>query len=320
MLLLVVGGGTCTTQLIYSDSNTHHDNEAPKLPLELTDSTSIIMASTTKGIAPGHAGNLSTDQELKLQELWALVLKVFGLDLGEELQNFRRPSSSGSDASAKKKSSSSSMLGSFMGGKSAPADTSSGSGESLSSALASLSVADGADDKHGQAKEFQKAIADMKPDEIRSAYWSMVKMNNPDGLLLRFLRARKWDVKKALVMFISTIHWRAAEAHIDDDIMANGEGHAKKQSESTDIQEKKSGSEFLFQIREGKNFFHGVDKEGRPICIINVRKHRASDQSAAVMERYTAYTIETARLMLVDPVETAVSNNIYTWQWQVQAF
>ena len=255
---------------------------------------------------PGHVGNLSPEQELKLQEMWALVLKVFGLDLGD-LEKVRRPSASSEtpSGSLSKKSSRGSMIGSFLGGgKPAETQSSASEGDSLSTTLAALTVSD-VDDKHGQAKEFQKAVSDVKPDQIRSAFWSMVKMNDPDGLLLRFLRARKWDVKKALVMFISTIHWRAAEAHIDDDIVVNGELHAKRLTGSTDQLERKYGSEFMLQLREGKNFFRGVDKGGRPICIIRVRKHKASDQSALVMERYTAFTIEMARMMLTDGVETA---------------
>merc|ERR1712070_784147 len=78
-------------------------------------------------------------------------------------------------------------------------------------------------DKHGQTKEFQEALASQSPQELRQAFWSMVKHDHPDALLLRFLRARKWDAEKALIMMISTMHWRLAEMHVDDDIVKNGE-------------------------------------------------------------------------------------------------
>lgn len=94
---------------------------------------------------------------------------------------------------------------------------------------------------------------------------------------------------------------------VDDDIMKNGEALARKQAESSDPAQKKAGEEFLAQMRMGKSFLHGVDKSGRPICVVRVRLHRSSDQSNEVLERFTVFTIESARLMLISPVETAVS-------------
>ena len=93
---------------------------------------------------------------------------------------------------------------------------------------------------------------------------------------------------------------------VDDDIMKNGEALAHKQLESSDPGQKKAGEEFLAQMRMGKSFLHGVDKSGRPICVVRVRLHRSADQSDKVLERFTVFTIESARLMLVPPVETAV--------------
>ena len=259
-------------------------------------------------ISSGHVGNLSGEQEAKLRELWILTLKVFGLDVEGLDETFTKPTIPDSPLQSKKKSKR--MFGLLAGGGSEETTTkdsgSDASADPLTSTLSSLHITDG-DDKYGLSKQFQKALTDMKPEQIRETFWTMVKLNNPDSLLLRFLRARKWDVKKALVMFISTIHWRLAEMHIDDDIMRNGEALAVKQSQSSNPNEKKTGGEFMFQLREGKNYFRGVDKNDRPICVISVRKHKAADQDDAVIERYTAYTIELARLMLVPPVETAVS-------------
>ena len=221
---------------------------------------------------PGTVGNLTREQEAKLQEFWLLALKTFGVNLDSAKQ-------SGSESK----------------------DT------SVTSGLASLSVNDG-DDKHGQSKEFQQALADTSPDEFRVTFWNMVKHDNPDSLFLRFLRARKWDVKKAFIMFISTIRWRSKEILVDNDVMKNGEGHALKQSQSSDPAEKKKGQEFLDQMRRGKSYLHGVDKFGRPICVVRVRLHRAADQSEETVERYTVYLIESTRMVLAPPVETAVSS------------
>ena len=165
-----------------------------------------------------------------------------------------------------------------------------------------------ADDKFGLTKEFQQTLATMSPEEIREAFWSMVKHDNPDGLLLRFLRARKWDVHKALVMLIATMRWRLKEMRVDDDIIRNGEGAAVTDSQSSDKAVKKEALDFLLQLRLGKSFLRGTDKEGRPICHARVRLHRQGDQSEASLERYTVNIIETARLVLAPNVDTAVSS------------
>lgn len=261
-------------------------------------------------IPPGHVGNLTAEQEAKLRELWIMTLKIFGVNLGALEEEFGKPVTRETSPEEKKKPKRRfGLFGSKEEGESTKdngKDTD--SQNALAVTIAAMHIGDG-DDKYGLSKQFQRALAEMTPEEIRTTFWNMVKHNTPDGLLLRFLRARKWDVKKALIMFISTIHWRLIEAHVDDDVMMTGEGLAYEQSQSSDPKEKKAGEEFLFQLREGKSFFHGCDMFGRPICVIRVRKHKAGDQSIPVMERYTVYTIESARMMLADPVEAAVSTS-----------
>lgn len=73
---------------------------------------------------------------------------------------------------------------------------------------------DDSDDKYGHNKDFKVALASQTPAELREAFWGMVKCDNPDGLLLRFLRARKWDVDKALVMMVATMGWRSKEMDV----------------------------------------------------------------------------------------------------------
>lgn len=64
--------------------------------------------------------------------------------------------------------------------------------------------------------------------------------------------------------------------------------------------------DFMKQLRVGKSFIHGLDKDGRPICHVRVRLHKAGEQSEESMERYTVFIMETARLMLDNHVDTAV--------------
>ncbi|KAL3479478.1 hypothetical protein BJX99DRAFT_244857 [Aspergillus californicus] len=251
--------------------------------------------------APGTVGNLTPEQEAKLQEFWVLLFKVCGVQMDGIEETEQRPPSPAQEKKQQPKR----RFGFFGGGSSQPDDSANANSTSdVSSNIANLTITDG-DDKFGTSKEFQKALTEIKPEEIRTAFWNMVKQDNPDSLLLRFLRARKWDVKKALMMLISTLRWRLLEAKVDDDVMINGEHLALEQIKNGTPAEKTKAEEFIKQFRMGKSFLHGVDKTGRPICLVRVRLHRSADQSTETLERYTVFTIESARMMLAPPVETA---------------
>lgn len=310
--MLTVGGGAWVHNYFTSNDlslSAHTRPPSQNSFLEVIDTLRNMPVEP----APGTVGTLTSEQEAKLQEFWVLTLKVFGVDLQALEADAKNKESADAAANSGKKDKSSKRRWGLWGRSN---DDEGDDAKSVSSAsgitagLASINITDG-DDKYGQTKEFQQALVDMSPEEIRTAFWNMVKQDHPDGLLLRFLRARKWDVKKALVMMISTMRWRLQEVHVDDDIMANGEATALKQSQGSDAAEKKRGEDFMYQIRKGKSFLHGVDRFGRPICVVRVRLHHAGDQEAEGLERFTVYTIETARLLLAPPVETAVSGLIH---------
>ncbi|KAI9743296.1 MAG: hypothetical protein M1818_003142 [Claussenomyces sp. TS43310] len=255
----------------------------------------------TAEMLPGRPGTLTVEQEAKLRELWRATLHVFGvLEKGQssrtstDLLNGSAASlEAGSGEKHKKK-----RLGLF--GRKKNSDTDSGpSTESSAGAPA------GAEDKYGQTKQFHEALANQSPEVLRTTFWSMVKHDHPDALLLRFLRARKWDVEKALIMMVSTMNWRATEMHVDDEIIKSGEMGSIERSRSLNHVEVKLGEDFMAQIRMGKSFLHGVDKMGRPICIVRVRLHKQGEQSEESLERYTVFVIETARMILNPPIDTA---------------
>ena len=306
-LVAVTGGAWIHS--IYSNPNSKQHLPAPsRIPSQepfLGVIDTLQTMPTTP--APGTIGTLTPEQEAKLQEFWVLTLKVFGVKLEalEAETNGKASNEAQGPPKEKKLPSKRSKWGFFSRADDEDDAKSVLSANGVSSSLTSIKITDD-DDKYGQSKEFQQALEQMKPEEIRTAYWNMVKHDHPDSLLLRFLRARKWDIQKALIMMISTMRWRLQDVHVDDDIMANGEALAVKQSKSSDAAEKKKGEQFLYQIRLGKSFLHGVDRFGRPICLVRVRLHKAGDQEPEVLERFTVYTIETARLLLASPVETAV--------------
>ena len=244
---------------------------------------------------PGRPGNLTAEQELKLKEFWSTLLHIFGVSDpadgtgdADSINSQARTNVAGAEGKKKSK-----KRGLF--GRKTNAD----------SGVDGM-AADG-DDKYGQVKDFHALLDKQSPEELRKAFWSMVKHDNPDGLLLRFLRARKWNVQNALVMLMATIHWRLEEVKVDVDIIKRGEGGALEDSKSSDAAVKRDGADFITQMRMGKSFLHGTDKEGRPMCFVRVRLHKQGEHTETSQERYTVYTIETARLLLSGNVDTAVS-------------
>ncbi|KAF7504421.1 hypothetical protein GJ744_002225 [Endocarpon pusillum] len=267
-------------------------------------------------IPPGHLGNLTPEQELKLRDFWTATLKTFGVkDSSPNPAALGTPATTPTTSepntdteslksSKKTNNSSSKKRHSLFSSSRKHHDDNTETNNSIP--LGPGTGTGDADDKYGQTKEFQQTLKEVSPEELRTAFWSMVKSDHPDALLLRFLRARKWDVQRALVMLISTMRWRSKDIHVDDDIMWSGEGGALADSKSgSDSFAKKEGEDFLAQLRKGKSFLHGVDKEGRPLCYVCVRLHRPGEQSERAMERYTVFLIESARLVLRPPVETA---------------
>ncbi|KAG9229849.1 phosphatidylinositol transfer protein CSR1 [Amylocarpus encephaloides] len=244
----------------------------------------------------GRVGHLTPEQEEKLKELWVLTLEVFGVL--EKQQNGSADAEATSDTTDSKKPKKKRMT-IFRRSQNDDAD-------SIKSSKSGVKTPTGLeDDKYGQTKEFHDAIANQSPESLRATFWSMVKHDHPDALLLRFLRARKWDVGKALVMMISTMKWRAKDVHVDDDVMKNGELELVADSQGDDAAKRKLGEDFLAQMRMGKSFFHGLDREGRPVCIVRARLHRQGEQSEESLERYTVFTIETGRMILSPPTDTA---------------
>lgn len=252
--------------------------------------TSLSDSMSTQ-IAPGHVGNLTPEQEEKLRQLWQALFQVCGVGNGS--------GSAGADATTHGKPEAAEPEGKkkrFGVFKRKAADK-----------PPAASEAD--DDKYGQSKHFQEVLASHSPEIIRETYWAMVKHDHPDALALRFLRARKWDVEKALVMLVSTMSWRHTEMKVDEDIMKNGEEGAVLDAQNGKGDAKKVAEDFLAQLRMGKSFLHGVDKQGRPICVVRVRLHHQGEHCEESLERCTVFLIETARMVLRPPVDTAVSHS-----------
>ncbi|KAG6009309.1 hypothetical protein E4U54_008574 [Claviceps lovelessii] len=248
----------------------------------------------SSSVPSGHVGNLSAEQEAKLRELWQTILNLYDILKDWDHTKIETPAAAPKAETSKKSR--------WFGGRKeaeAPKPTS-----ILPEAALKLINA-GEADKFGLVKEFEQAIAAQTPESLRAMVLATLKHEHPDALALRFLRARKWDVKRALVMMFTSMNWRQNISNIETEIMAHGEEFLVQDEQNGDDKSKTMARDFMKQIRDGKSFIHGTDRENRPISYVRVRLHRAADQSPESVERYTTYIIETARLTLAPGVETA---------------
>ncbi|KAK4160132.1 cral trio domain protein [Cladorrhinum sp. PSN259] len=309
LLLVAVAAGLVYTA--YHRYTLHSGETTYSLTQDLSPEDIAIM---TAEVAPGRPGSLTSEQEEKLKQMWKLIFQVCQVGVEPTAAAAATPAADASSVAAEddsKKAKKTSRM-SIFSRKNKSSEESSGSTASSGSAAAPPNAPvfnlskDGEADKYGQTKQFYETLASQSPESIRDTIWSMVKHDHPDALVLRFLRARKWDVEKAVVMLVSTMNWRAAEMKVDEDIMRHGEGWAvETEKDSSDPAKQKLAHDFLAQIRKGISYVHGCDKQGRPLCIVNARMHRQGEQTEESLERYTVYLIETCRMLLQPPVDTA---------------
>jgi hypothetical protein len=105
-----------------------------------------------------------------------------------------------------------------------------------------------------------------------------------EGIYLRFLRARKWDVDAAYDMLVETLRFRINFQGIGVDAITL--------------------RSVINEVKTGKSFFHGHDKEGRPICYIKVRYHDPAKIDPPEGQRFSLFMMEYGRTLLKHPVET----------------
>jgi hypothetical protein len=209
---------------------------------------------------PGRFHTLTPEQEQKLKDMWAQILIHTG-HLPNNLTSI--PSSLSEHPPASKR-------GWFKNGDE-PATT------QIPNTL---------------AKAFSGPVEDISSSDLIDTLFAMIKTDSPDNFLLRFLRARKWDVKAALTALATSLNWIFHSRYAD--ILEKGDLGF--------IKEKYDG--LVLQTKTGKCWLAGHDYHGRPIIQVQPSKHDPKAQSAQVIEDFAVYIIEAARLCFKAPVDT----------------
>lgn len=105
-----------------------------------------------------------------------------------------------------------------------------------------------------------------------------------DNIYLRFLRARKFDVDAAFNMLTETLKFRTS--------------FQDKGVDALTVEDVPN------ELQTGKSFFYGVDKEGRPVCIVKVKNHDPSKMDQSENQRFSLFMMEYGRTLLEPGVET----------------
>ncbi|KAG0380299.1 hypothetical protein BGX24_009105 [Mortierella sp. AD032] len=228
----------------------------------------------------GHVGTMTPDQKVLLKEMWAQIFSI------ADSNNNAATLSNGSDTASIAKEETASAGSETASVKSKTATTKKSGGWFGTSKTAPPA------EETPVSTKVSLADIGLSVEQLRPALWNNILGDHPDSLLLRFLRARKWNVNNGMTMILKAFKWR-----LEDDIE-----EVKSKSED-ELDAKYRG--FRLQMELGKSYVHGNDKEGRPVVYINVRLHKPADQDAKALEKFTIYVMEVGRLMIQPPVETA---------------
>jgi len=133
-----------------------------------------------------------------------------------------------------------------------------------------------------QSVEELMVIVDQNP--LSQEFYDQFGCDDPDTLLLRFLRARKWNVLDATLMLIDTLYWHKSF----------GVGEFLRQGES-------AVKEYLLTC--GKHYAWNVDLKGRLVIWITSKLHDKNKQSLHENLVGLVFLIEHSRRLMAPGTE-----------------
>lgn len=257
---------------------------------------------TQPTIGKGRFQTLTKEEEQKLKLVWAYLFKFWGTPVqipSSLTTSIHRTSTKASNVSkepaAAPEKTKKKLFSKFRSNKKDKEQE-----ESLSSAVDSLNLTTTRSresiESNYRHKDIHESLKDLQPDEISAQFWEFLRTDSPDNLVLRFVRARKWDVDKSLAMIAKTLHWRIKETDTEKIL---------REGDRIPIEKKQTG--MVIQLEKQKAYMRGVDKQGRPIVIIRPRLHFSKEQSVEEVEQYVILVIEMVRMSLKEPYVDAAA-------------
>ncbi|SPO40873.1 related to CSR1 - phosphatidylinositol transfer protein [Pseudozyma flocculosa] len=143
-----------------------------------------------------------------------------------------------------------------------------------------------------ESKDLHAFVATHGGAALKREFWAMVKGEHPDAVMLRFLRARKWNVDRALAVIGSACAFRVQ--HNVTQLMKNGELGLVRTRGGMNI------------FRNGISYILGATPNGEPIYTIEVGSHYSSNQTAEELKNAVIFMQECLSLMMPPPVEKKV--------------
>lgn len=124
-----------------------------------------------------------------------------------------------------------------------------GSGKDAAKSSAKDDKAKEAEAAEKESRGLDELLQQHGAAKFKQAFWDYCILEDPDSLMLRFLRARSWDVEKAFAMLASTVKWR-----IETDVRGILEKGEEGLCEEPGVKK---------NLSMAKCYFHGTDRQGR---------------------------------------------------------
>lgn len=140
------------------------------------------------------------------------------------------------------------------------------------------------------SKESYHHLAKYNPAHIHQAFFNTLRNDSPDNALLRFCRARKFNLHHILDMTFKCLEWKATSHNVDKWAL-DGDAH---------FYFKKDKPELIDAYRMEKAYLRGHDLEGGSVCVVRVKKHFGHDCPDKDFEIFICQIIEQVRLTLKD--------------------